>query len=143
LALGGEPVGVAAADLDAVAALDRVTVNAASDVLSILRGDGPGGFHPQTLLCAGSSPRARAIADLDGHGILDLGPLDRNAPLSVRGRGGGEFAAPLGAAAPGSSRPQDRLVVCERDGDGSREIVVSHRGEGRGWLAQFEVDADA
>ncbi|WAS98826.1 FG-GAP repeat domain-containing protein [Nannocystis punicea] len=144
LGLGGEPVDIVAADLDADGALDLVTANVGTDDLSLLRGDGLGGFLSQTLLPVGDQPFALAVADLDVDGTLDLVVLHVGGLVTLRGLGGGAFAAPQGIALPEHYGPHgSSFAVCELDGDERPEIVVTRDLSSYGWLTRFEVAADA
>ncbi|MCY1005130.1 VCBS repeat-containing protein [Nannocystis pusilla] len=143
LGLGGEPVDIVAADLDADGAVDIVTANVGTDDLSLLRGDGLGGFLPQTLLPVGDQPFAVAVADLDVDGTLDLVVLHVGGLVTLRGLGGSAFAAPHGIALPEHySRHEASFAVCELDGDERPEIVVTRDFNGYGWLTRFEVAED-
>ncbi|GIW41075.1 MAG: hypothetical protein KatS3mg076_1652 [Candidatus Binatia bacterium] len=63
---------VAVADLDGDGLPDVATANTSANSVSLLRGDGKGGFAPSVPLAVGERPRTVALADLDGDGPTDL-----------------------------------------------------------------------
>ena len=74
LPVGTTPGSVELADLNGDGKRDIVVANSASNNLTILLGDGRGGFTPApgSPLAAGELPNDIAIADLNGDGKLDL-----------------------------------------------------------------------
>jgi hypothetical protein len=60
------------ADLDGDGNLDLAVVNRFSNDVSILRGDGKGGFAPALSIPVGSTPDAIVAGDFDGDGHVDL-----------------------------------------------------------------------
>src|SRR5687767_327151 len=70
--VGSEPEAVATSDFDGDGHLDLAVVNYGSSSVSILRGDGNGGFGTAVNLPLGVLPRGLATADLDGDDDPDL-----------------------------------------------------------------------
>ncbi|HEY3310541.1 MAG TPA: FG-GAP-like repeat-containing protein [Anaerolineales bacterium] len=71
--VGDTPTGLASGDINGDGNPDLVVSNRATDNLSVLLGDGLGGFGAQTLLPAGDMPdQGIAMGDFDGNGSLDL-----------------------------------------------------------------------
>jgi len=68
----GEPRSVAAADFDADGRADVAYASAAADAVSVLFGDGQGGFAPELAAATGSQPSVVHAADLDGDGRPEL-----------------------------------------------------------------------
>jgi hypothetical protein len=68
------PIGLTAADLDGDGAVDLAVANSSANTLSVLLGDGAGGFAPQpgSPYVVGSLPRSVAAGDFDGDGAPDL-----------------------------------------------------------------------
>lgn len=98
-AAGAAPYAAALGDLDDDGDLDIVTANSNSDDVSVLLGDGRGGFAAVgTFAVGGSAPESVALGDIDGDGDLDIVTADSNfnaAGLSVlANQGNGSFAAP-------------------------------------------------
>ena len=71
-AVGGSPDDVAIADFDADGAPDLAVTNIADGTVSVLLGDGAGGFSRMQDVTVGASPESLAAADLDADGALDL-----------------------------------------------------------------------
>jgi hypothetical protein len=78
----GDPNEVAALDFDGDGNLDlAVTLNAGADV-SVLLGTGTGGFGPETVLTAASSPFDVAVGDVNRDGREDFVVVNAGAQSS-------------------------------------------------------------
>src|SRR4029453_18965626 len=69
---GTNPVSNATADLNGDGHLDLLFTNYISDNVSVLFGDGNGGFTPQPAVAVTNGPREVAAGDLDGDGDIDF-----------------------------------------------------------------------
>jgi hypothetical protein len=69
---GARPQSVAIGDINGDDSFDLVSVNNLAGTISVLLGDGTGGFGSKTDFPAGSHPYAVAIADINRDGNLDL-----------------------------------------------------------------------
>ena len=116
---------------------DVVTTNLDGNTVSILLGDGHGGFANAagSPFPAGAAPWAVAVADMNGDGNLDLVvvPYDRDVPdpqqigvTVLLGDGKGGFTMMRGSpfSLAGCAGP-DRVATGDINGDGIRDIVVS------------------
>ena len=94
---GNTPQSVAVGDFNGDGSQDLATANAGSANVSVLLGNGAGGFAPPTSFNAGAQPRSVAVGDFNGDGMLDLVAANENsANVSVLlGNGLGGFATPL------------------------------------------------
>ncbi|MGI5863912.1 MAG: Ig-like domain-containing protein [Myxococcales bacterium] len=66
------PASIGVADLDGDGALDLVVANELENTLSVLLGDGMGGFVPETRPLANGQPVSAAIGDFNGDSKPDL-----------------------------------------------------------------------
>jgi hypothetical protein len=126
---GQYPAAVAIADLDGDGTPDLVTANGDSGDVSVLLGNGSGGFAAAAVFPAGAFPVSLAIADVDGDGHADL--LTANAgglDVSVlHGDGSGGFGAPSSFPVGPDAEPF-ALAAGDVDGDGRPDVVVANRG---------------
>ncbi|MEU8764259.1 FG-GAP-like repeat-containing protein [Streptomyces sp. NPDC048659] len=129
LGAGTGPQGVAASDLDGDGHLDLVTANQSNGTLSVLKGDGTGGFGTPSSVPTGLSlPSKVKLADVDGDGDADAvvvapGSPGRVAVLPGDGSGGFGTANVLSAGANLSS-----ASVADVNGDGRPDLLVSSAG---------------
>lgn len=59
-------------DLNGDGKLDLVTANQGNDTVSVLLGNGSGGFSPSTPLATGNSPRNLVVGDINNDKLLDV-----------------------------------------------------------------------
>jgi hypothetical protein len=116
---------------------DVVTTNLDGNNVTILLGDGRGGFQeaPSSPSAAGVAPWAVAIDDLNKDGNPDLAilPYDRDVtdPKQIGvtvllGNGKGGFATVRGSPfSLAGCRGPDRVATGDLNGDGHRDLVVS------------------
>ena len=145
---------IALADLDGDGALDVLTTNANDHAISVLRGDGRGGFSAATGSPFRTPARhpydALAIADFDGDHRLDvMVPLLRDGRIALlRGQGGGVLAGSAGDCVAVSARP-GYVLAGDFDRDGDVDLVGSHddtgvldvlRNDGRGMFNATTVE---
>jgi hypothetical protein len=70
--VGDGPVDIATGDLDGDGFPEMVTVDLASNTLSVLVNDGAGAFAQAFALPVGGQPRSIVVSDLDGDNDLDI-----------------------------------------------------------------------
>ena len=94
---GPEPAAVATADFNHDGHLDLATANAGGNSVSVLLGNGQGGFGAASNFATGASPASVVAGDFDGDGNLDV--VTANASLRyvsvLRGNGDGTFRPPV------------------------------------------------
>jgi hypothetical protein len=127
-------VRVADVNLDGNA--DILTTNLEGDSVTVLLGDGRGGFRqaPGSPFPCGKTPFALAIGDLNGDGKPDLaignwaGQSEKRKGEGVTvllGDGKGGFVLMPGSPFPTGAGPS-RLAIGDIDGDGRPDIVVAN-----------------
>ncbi|MFE2324251.1 FG-GAP-like repeat-containing protein [Streptomyces sp. NPDC059385] len=123
---GTGPQGIAAADLGGDGHLDLVTLNSTTGTLSVLAGDGHGGFGTASSVSAGVAvPSKFKLADVNEDGKLDAvvaapGTPGHLAVLLGDGAGGFGTASVLSAGVNLSS-----ASVSDLNGDGHVDLVAS------------------
>jgi hypothetical protein len=122
--VGPNPQAVVTADFNNDGHLDLATANAAGNTVSVLLGDGRGGFGAANHFAAGPGPRSMAVGDFNNDGNPDLVTVsDQVAGASTMlGNGDGTFRAPRNHFTWGG--PQ-AVAVGDFNADGSMDIVVS------------------
>jgi hypothetical protein len=126
---GNSPDGIAAADLNGDGAVDLVVtelfVNPITQLagISVLLGDGQGGFSAPTHTDTGGYVVAIALADLDGDGRLDAAVSELGGTVTILlGNGDGTFGPQTDYAVdPGTYG----IVAGDFDGDGVPDLVVT------------------
>ncbi|MFJ8013475.1 FG-GAP-like repeat-containing protein [Streptomyces sp. NPDC096339] len=126
---GTGPQGIAAAELNGDGHLDLVTSNSSTGTLSVLLGDGDGGFAAASSVSAGMTlPTKLKLADVNEDGKQDAvivapGTPGRAAVLLGDGAGGFGTANLLSAGSNLTS-----ASVSDTNGDGHVDLIVSSAG---------------
>ncbi|MFI4941870.1 MAG: FG-GAP repeat domain-containing protein, partial [Burkholderiales bacterium] len=119
------PRAAIAGDFDANGTLDMAVANSGSDNVSLLRGDGLGGFTEYDALGV-AAPEAIAAGDWNGDGRLDLAVSSASSGRVAIFLGSttvpGKFDTPPAIVGAGT-RPDD-LVAGDFDGDGDLDLAV-------------------
>jgi hypothetical protein len=130
---GSDPAALVIGEMTGDAHADLAVANAASDTISILAGDGAGGFSfvSSLIVSAGTSPSAIAIGDLDDDDEPDLvvvgeGSIRLNVFL---GNGDGTFGPAPGLPAVTGTNPT-AVALGMLDGDAHLDVVVANAGSG-------------
>ncbi len=120
---------MAVGDFDRNGALDLVTANS-QGTLSLLLGNGDGSFRPRVDLTVGAVPRAVAVGDFNGDGLLDVVAAKQlSETVSVLlGHGNGTFAPPLVFAASGQDFTPSSMAVSDINRDGRPDLVINSIG---------------
>jgi FG-GAP-like repeat len=131
--VGHLPVAQVGADFNGDGKTDLAVVStnvqaSAGGSLSILFGNGGGGFGPPTDYRCGSQPRSIATADVNGDGKLDLVVADAasNAVSIFLGKGDGTF--PDRVDVPPGGREPIFAAVGDFNHDGRADLAVANAG---------------
>jgi hypothetical protein len=128
---GDAPFAVAAADVNRDGKVDLAVANNASNNLTVLVGDGAGGFSagPGSPVSMGGSPGDVAAADLNGDGNVDLAVPVWQGTWRVAvllGDGAGHFAPASGSPVGiGGSSGTTKVEIADLNGDGNWDLVVA------------------
>ncbi|MYS06687.1 hypothetical protein GTW71_09610 [Streptomyces sp. SID6041] len=126
---GTAPQSIATADLDGDGHLDLVTSNTSTGTLSVLPGDGDGGFGTASSVPAGVTlPSRLELGDVDEDGTPDAVVVAPGAPGRVAvllGDGAGGFG-PANVLSAGANLSS--ASVADPNGDGHPDLVVSSAG---------------
>src|SRR6266404_3572480 len=149
-AAGNSPNDICVADFNGDGKPDLAIANHEAKYLSVLLGDGQGGFKPApgspvTVL---SNPHTHGVAagDFNGDGKLDLvtDSWAENKVTVVFGDGRGNFSSP-GAQFAVGKRPYERVRVADVNGDGHPDVITTNLdgdnitvllGDGKGGFTQ-------
>jgi hypothetical protein len=127
--VGAEPAGLAMADFDRDGRLDLAVANGGSKNVSILLGDGKGGFKQAagSPFPAGDNPSDIAVGDVNGDGNLDLAFANHDTPyLAVlTGDGKGAFRPTPGSPFTVQSKPHPHgVAVADFNGDSKPDLAT-------------------
>jgi hypothetical protein len=134
-AVGANPQSVAISDLNGDGKRDLATANAASSDVSVLLGNGSGGFSdaPGSPFAVGNAPSSVAIGDVNGDGKPDLATVKSCCGLGdvtvLLGNGTGGFSAAAGSPFAVGDYPYS-VAIGDLNGDGSPDLATANAGSG-------------
>lgn len=135
IATGTKPTDVAAGDLNGDGKIDLVVACSGSDALTVLLGDGHGGFRPAPgSPVATHKPHLVALADFDGDRRLDCAVTehDSNDVRVFLGTGDGGFrpaSTPQFAALRKTPPHNHGLSARDISGDGKADLVTTNHND--------------
>jgi hypothetical protein len=142
----GAPLAIAAGNFTGTGPLDVATANPSTDTVTVLLGDGAGGFRPASgspFPVAGGPgaspsspglPESIAVGDFSCDGKADIAAANFNGSSDtvavLQGDGGGGFTNAAGSPFPANGNPRP-IAVDDFNGDGSPDIAVVNGFLGR------------
>ncbi len=129
---GSGPAGVVVSDFNGDGVYDLATANSNDNTVTVLLGNGSGGFTaaPGSPFSTGASPSAIVTGDFNNDGRLDLA-IANNAGNSVTvllGNGSGGFSAAPGSPFATGAFPIG-LTLGDFNGDQKLDIAVANSGD--------------
>jgi hypothetical protein len=126
---GTNPYQVAVADLNGDGHLDVLVPNAGSNNVTVLFGDGLGGFTPAAAspIAVGTTPRDVVVGDIDGDGDIDflVANSGSNNVSVFRNSGAGVFTPTAGSPIAVGLNDRD-IAVADLNGDGRLDFVTAN-----------------
>ena len=159
----GDPVAITAGDFTGNGVLDLAVVDQSTDGVSILEGNGQGGFVALPPISLGDDPlnlpNAIVAGDFTGNGILDLAvaSVSLDAPDNVSillGKGNGKFALQPTTISLGTSFTPSSITTGNFFGGGPLDLAVADstahsvsllQGDGQGgfpFLSELELGSE-
>jgi hypothetical protein len=93
--VGDQPLAVVAADFNSDGRLDLATADSGDNAVSVLLGDGQGGFGAASHIAAGSGPRSLVVSDFNNDGTIDLAAANPDGVSVLLGNGDDTFQPPV------------------------------------------------
>ena len=123
---GGSPNGVAVGDFNGDGKLDLAIANKGDNTVSILLGDGKGGFAAKVDFATAAGPTGVAVGDFNGDGKLDLAVACSGANVIsiLLGNGNGTFASKTDFL---TGNTPVGIVAADFNGDGKLDLATANQ----------------
>ncbi|MDY6937026.1 MAG: FG-GAP-like repeat-containing protein [Cyanobacteriota bacterium] len=123
--VGNSPISVKVGDFNGDRQQDLVVANRDANTLSILLGDGTGGFGTQTTFDTQRAPNAIALGDFNGDGRQDIATTNRfsNSVSVLLGNGTGGFSTQTAFAV---GIEPNAIAIGDFNGDGRQDLAATN-----------------
>ena len=132
-------------DFDRDGNIDLALANTQASSLSLLLGDGLGGFSAVQLLDVGQNPRGLAVLDVDGDGDADIASADAGSDqISVLLNDGNGAFGPATSFGPGEGNGGQEwgLAAADMNNDGILDLVAAAGTGGSNFVWVFAGNGD-
>jgi uncharacterized protein (TIGR03437 family) len=130
--VGLRPESLAVGDFNGDGKQDLAVANASGGNVTVLLGNGLGGFAPVngSPFTVGTTPLAIAVGDFNADGIQDLAIANSSGGnvTVLLGNGSGGFAAVSGSPFAVGTTPTS-ITVGDFNGDGAQDLAVANQGD--------------
>ena len=128
--VGTSPASVTVGDFNGDGIADLATANFGSNNVTVLLGNGTGGFGAPTAFGAGAGTFAVTVGDFNGDGKSDLAAANYtdNTVTVLLGDGTGGFTASATSPFAVGSEPYS-LAVGDLDGDGNQDLAIANSSD--------------
>jgi len=120
--VGPNPQAVVTTDFNNDGSLDLATANSGGNSVSVLLGDGQGGFGAANHFAAGTNPRSIVVADFNNDGNLDVATGSDSSVSVLLGNGDGTFRPRIGNLASAI-----HLAAGDFNADGNTDLMYTFR----------------
>jgi hypothetical protein len=132
VAVGRNPAAVAVGDFNQDGIADLAVANTGDNTVTILLGDGSGGFSTAagSPVLVGSNPASIDVGDYNADNITDLAVVNNgsNTVNILLGDGNGGFSNAAGSPVPVGKNPESS-VTGDFNGDGIADLAVVNNGD--------------
>jgi hypothetical protein len=130
LPMNGKPEAIASADLNADGKADVVVANRAANSITVLFGDGKGGFGMQDTVTGIMDPASLAIGDLNFDSQPDIAIANyATGGVTLLFNDRGNFQGRISRATLGVGNLVSAVLLADVDSDGKLDIVAAATGD--------------
>ncbi len=131
LGAGTSPRYLAVGDFNGDGIQDLVTADQSSNTVTLLLGNGSGGFTAGSPVPVGSVPVSVAVGDFNGDGLADIATANQsdNTVKVLLGNGSRGFTPAMGSPYPVGTG-QTSVVVGDFNGDGIPDLATANQNTG-------------